>query len=131
MNLSGQNLTIDPMFIEPNSWDVCTSFKDGCNPQCVDDIMRPFYENDSWTLAVQGCMHMIDSLAGKTRELIIMESDPNMMSWLQEWKRQTVDMETENSFKLWDDEKEVSEDLENESLLHLANSAQFIGGESI
>jgi hypothetical protein len=74
---------------------------------------------------------MIDSLAGKTRELIIMESDPNMMSWLQEWKRQTVDMETENRFELWEDEKEVSEDLENESLLHLANSAQFIGGESI
>jgi hypothetical protein len=98
MNLSGQNLTIDPMFIEPNSWDVCTSFKDGCNPQCVDDIMRPFYENDSWTLAVQGCTHMIDSLAGKTRELIIMESDPDMMNWLQEWKQQTVDMETENRF---------------------------------
>jgi hypothetical protein len=32
MNLSGQNLKIDPMFIEPDSWDVCTSFKDGRNP---------------------------------------------------------------------------------------------------
>jgi hypothetical protein len=41
---------------------------------------------------------MIDSLAGKTRELIIMESDPDMMNWLQEWKQQTVDMETENRF---------------------------------
>ena len=39
---------------------------------------------------------MIDTLAGKTKELIIMESDPSMMSWLQEWKRQTIDMEVES-----------------------------------
>jgi hypothetical protein len=40
-------------------------------------------------------------------------------------------METENRFKLWEDEKEVSEDLDNEGLLHLANSAQFTRGESM
>jgi hypothetical protein len=39
---------------------------------------------------------MIDTLVRKTKELIIMESDLGMMSWLQEWKRQTVDMEVGN-----------------------------------
>jgi hypothetical protein len=71
---------------------------------------------------------MIDTLTGKTQELIIMESDPSMMSWLQEWKRQTVDMEPENRFELWEDEKEASEDVHQreepcEDLLHLAESA--------
>jgi hypothetical protein len=73
---------------------------------------------------------MIDTFAGKTKELIIMESDPNIMSWLQDWKRQTLDMEVENKFKLWKDENEVDEDLQaderpSESLLQLPNNEAF------
>jgi hypothetical protein len=71
---------------------------------------------------------MIDTLTGKTQELIIMESDPSMMSWLQEWKRQTVDMEPDNKFELWEDEKEASEDMHqgeepSQGLSHLAENA--------
>jgi hypothetical protein len=62
---------------------------------------------------MQGCIHMIDTLAGKIKELIIMKSDPSMMSWLQEWKRQTVDMEVESRFDLWEDENQGSEDVFN------------------
>jgi hypothetical protein len=70
---------------------------------------------------------MIDTLTGKTQELIIMESDPSMMSWLQEWKRQIVDMEHENKFELWEDEKEASEDVyqgeePSQDLLHFGES---------
>jgi hypothetical protein len=111
LNLTNANGTIDPVYTEPDSWDVCTSFKEARNPQCIDNIMRPFYNNESWTIAVQGYTHMSDTLTSKTQELIIMESDPSMMSWLQEWKRQTVDMEPENKFELWEDEKEASKDV--------------------
>jgi hypothetical protein len=72
------------MYTELDSWDVCISFKEARSPQCIDDVMRPFYINDSWTLAVQGYIYIIDTLTGKTQELIIMESDPSIMSWLQE-----------------------------------------------
>jgi hypothetical protein len=111
LNLTNANGTINPVYTEPDSWGVCTSFKEARNSQCIDNIMRPFYNNESWTIAVQGYTHMSDTLTSKTQELIIMESDPSMMSWLQEWKRQTVDMEPENKFELWEDEKEASEDV--------------------
>ena len=62
---------------------------------------------------MQECMHMIDTLVGKTKELIIMESDPGMMSWLQVWKRQMVDIEVESRFDLWEDENQDSEDVLN------------------
>jgi hypothetical protein len=135
LNFTNANGTIDPVYTEPDSWDVCTSFKEARNPQCIDDIMRPFYNNESWILAVQGCTHMIGTLSGKTQELIIMESNPNMMSWLQEWKCQTVDMEPENKFELWEDEKEAFEDVHqgeepSEDLLHLAESAPLGESES-
>ena len=78
LNLTAQNISIDLVYIEPNTWDICTR-----SPQSIDDIMRFFYNINSSTLIVQGCTHMIDSLAGKTKELIIMKSDPGMMSWLQ------------------------------------------------
>jgi hypothetical protein len=51
---------------------------------------------------------MIDTLTWKTKELIIMESDPGMMSWLQEWKRQILNMVAENRFELWEDENETT-----------------------
>jgi hypothetical protein len=44
---------------------------------------------------------MINTLTSKIEELLILESDPSMMNWLQEWKRQTLDMEAENKFELW------------------------------
>jgi hypothetical protein len=71
---------------------------------------------------------MIDTLIGKIQELIIMESNPSMMSWLQEWKYQTMDMEPENMFELWEYEKEPSEDVyqgkePSRGLFHLAESA--------
>jgi hypothetical protein len=52
LNFAIANGTIDPMYTEADSWDVCTNFKEARSPQCIDDIMRPFYINDSWTLAV-------------------------------------------------------------------------------
>jgi hypothetical protein len=52
LNLTNANGTIDPVYTEPDSWDVCTSFKEARNPQCIDNIMRPFYNNESWTIAV-------------------------------------------------------------------------------
>jgi hypothetical protein len=84
LNFTTANGTIDLMYTELDSWDVCISFKEARSPQCIDDVMRPFYINDSWTLAVQGYIYIIDTLTGKTQELIIMESDPSIMSWLQE-----------------------------------------------
>jgi hypothetical protein len=42
---------------------------------------------------------MIDTLVGKTRELIIMKDDLGMMSWFLEWKHQNLDIETENRFE--------------------------------
>ena len=85
--------------MEPDTWDICTNFKEASNPHCIDDIMRPFYDTNSSILAVQDCTHIIDTFAGKTKELIIMESDPAMISWLQEWKQQIVDMAVENKFE--------------------------------
>jgi hypothetical protein len=58
--------------------------KEAHSPQCIDDLMKPFYEDRSSTIAIEGFSHMIDTLVGKTEELIIMESDPNMLSWLHE-----------------------------------------------
>jgi hypothetical protein len=135
LNLVNGNGTIDPMYSESDNWDVCTSFKEARNPQCIDDIMRPFYNSESWTIAVQECTHMIYTLTGKTHELIIMESDLSMMSWFQEWKRQTVDMELENKFELWEDEKEASEDVHqreepSQHLLHLAENVPLGESES-
>ena len=78
---------------------------------------------------------MIDTLTSKTQELIIMERDPSMMSWLQEWKRQTVDMEPRNKFELQEDEKEAFEDVHQEeepsqNFLHIAENAPFGESES-
>jgi hypothetical protein len=52
LNFAIANGTIDPMYTEPNSWDVCTSFKEARSPQCIDDVMRPFYINDLWILTM-------------------------------------------------------------------------------
>jgi hypothetical protein len=55
---------------------------------------------DFWTFVVQGCTHIIDTLVDKTAELFFLESDLGMMSWLQEWKKKTLDMEAEIRFEL-------------------------------
>jgi hypothetical protein len=56
LNFATVNGTIDLMYTEPDSWDVCTNFKEARSPQCIDDVMKPFYINDLWTLIVQGIM---------------------------------------------------------------------------
>jgi hypothetical protein len=45
------------------------------------------------------------------RELILLESDSGMMNWLQEWKRQILDIEAKNRFELWKDYIEAYEDV--------------------
>jgi hypothetical protein len=100
MSLVSENINIDPIYIELDSWNVCTNIKEARSPQCIDDTLRTFYRTDSWTLVVQGCTYMIDTLADKTRELILLVSNPGIMSWLEEWKRQTLDMEVENKLEL-------------------------------
>jgi hypothetical protein len=47
LNFADQNVSI-----EPNNWDVCINFKEARSPQCLDDIIRLFYNIDSWTLVV-------------------------------------------------------------------------------
>jgi hypothetical protein len=32
LNIVGQSVTIDPVFIEPDTWDICTNFKEARNP---------------------------------------------------------------------------------------------------
>jgi hypothetical protein len=77
---------------------------------------------------------MIDTLTWKTKELIIMESDPGMMSWLQEWKRQILNMVAENRFELWEDENEDYADRQNinrpsQGILHLPDKTTVRNGE--
>jgi hypothetical protein len=50
LNFAIGNVTINPMYIEPDSWDVCSNFKEAHNPQCINDILRPFYNYKSWAL---------------------------------------------------------------------------------
>ena len=49
---------------------------------------------------------MVDTFVGKTQDLIIMESNQDMLTWLQEWKRIVVDKDATISFALWEDETE-------------------------
>ena len=49
---------------------------------------------------------MIDTLAGKTQNLIIIESNQDILTWLQEWKHMVVDKQATSSFALWQDEIE-------------------------
>jgi hypothetical protein len=63
-----------------------------------------------------------------------MENDPGMMNWLQEWKRQTVDMEVESRFALWEDENQGSEDVLNngrpaQGVLQIPSSTPVQEGE--
>jgi hypothetical protein len=91
--------------------------------------MKSFYEGHSWTIVVEGFNHMIDTLAGKTEELIIMESDPNMLTWLHEWKRQMVD-KVDSSFELWEDDDDIEHDCDDAptitNMLQVPFSAQDI-----
>jgi hypothetical protein len=82
MNFSIENVTVDSMYIKLDNWDVYKYFKEDRNLQCIDDLIRLFYSTKLWTLGVQGCIHMINPLAYKASEFIIMESDPGMMNRL-------------------------------------------------
>jgi hypothetical protein len=85
-NIVAGHTTIDPVYNEPNSWDICKMHRETRSPHCIDDLVKSFYQPDSWAIAAHGFSHMIDTLAGKTQQLILMESDPDMLTWLQEWK---------------------------------------------
>ena len=79
---------------------------------------------------------MIDTLARKTKELIIMEIDLGIMSWLQEWKWQTIDMDVESRFNLWKDKNQDSKDVLNSGrpahgVLHIPSVTPVQEGECI
>jgi hypothetical protein len=109
-NIAHGHLAIDHVYTEPDSWDICKMYKEARSPQCIDDLIKPFYEPHSWTIAAQGYSHMIDTLAGKTQQLILLESDPSMVIWLQEWKRQVIDKEEDSTFELWEEDCQAQEE---------------------
>lgn len=75
-----------------------------CSPQCIEDLIESFYQPDSWAIAAQSFSHMNDTLAIKTQQLILMESDHGLLIWLQEWKREVIDKEDGTKFILWEEE---------------------------
>ena len=81
-NIASDIDVIDPIYSEPEKWDVCSKYKEARNPQCIDELLKPFYEANSWTIAIEGYSHMVDTLAGKIQDLIIMESNQDMLTWL-------------------------------------------------
>ena len=49
MNFAIENITIDPTYIELDSWNVHKNFKEAQNLH-IDNIIRPFNSIQSWTL---------------------------------------------------------------------------------
>jgi hypothetical protein len=83
---------LDSTFIEPrNGWDMYTKYRDTCCPVLVDEIISSYYQSNSWVIIRHGISHMIHTLAGKTPQLMLFESDQNMGVWLQKWKKEKVD----------------------------------------
>ena len=58
--------------------------KQAHNMQCIDNLMNLFYEDHLWTIAIELFNHMIDTLTNKTEELIIIESDPSILTNIME-----------------------------------------------
>ena len=46
-NIVSDNDVIDPIYSELEEWDVCSKYKEVCNPQCIDELLKPFYEANS------------------------------------------------------------------------------------
>ena len=99
-NIASDNDVINLIYSEPKEWDVCSKYKEACNPQCIDELLKSFYEAKLWTIVVESYSHMVDTLVGKTQDLIIMESNQDMLTWLQEWKHTVVDKQATSLFAL-------------------------------
>jgi hypothetical protein len=65
LNFSAQNVNIDSVYIKPDTWNVCTNFKEAQSLRCINHIIKPFYNINSWTLSIQEFIHIIDMLIGK------------------------------------------------------------------
>jgi len=63
-------------------------------------LIQPFFKAQTWTIAAKGHSHVIDTLARKIEPLLIMKSDLNILTWLQEWKHTIVDQVANSSFQI-------------------------------
>jgi hypothetical protein len=109
---------LDSIFIEPrNGWDMCTKYRDARCPVVVDEIISSYYQSDSWIIIGYEILHMIHTLAGKTPQLVLFESDQNMGVWLRKWKKKKVDgvQLEDGEEELWKDQEEESSDTSKDS----------------
>jgi hypothetical protein len=109
---------LDSIFIEPRSgWDMCTKYRDTRCPAVVDEVISSYYQSNSWVIIGYGILHMIHTLAGKTPQLVLFESDQNMGVWLRKWKKQKINgvQPEDGEEELWKDQEKDSSDAYEDS----------------
>jgi hypothetical protein len=108
---------LDSIFIEPRSgWDMCTKYRDARCPVVVNEAISSYYQSN-WIIIGHGISHMIYTLARKTPQLVLFESDQNMGIWLRKWKKEKIDglQPEDGEEELWKDQEEDSNDAYEDS----------------
>ena len=80
-------MTIDHVYNESDCSNIYKMYKEACSFQCIDDLIKSFYESHSWIIVIQGFSHIIDTLVTNIHQLVLIESDHGMLTWLQGWKQ--------------------------------------------
>jgi hypothetical protein len=96
---------------------MCTKYRNARCPAAVDEVISSYYQSNSWVIIGHGISHMIHTLAGKTPQLVLFESDQNMGVWLRKWKKEKIDgvQPEDGEEELWKDQEEDSSDAYEDS----------------